>query len=87
MVGSILENNVVTISGKISTKWNSVMKYNRRFYSFVRNTRLSDHFDKIPVTVSEIDYSPRFRTRYLPGSRERFRSFNSITVFLGINLF
>lgn len=55
MVGNILENNAVTISGKIATGLEfSHEVYGEGFYTFyVEVPRLSDSYDKISVTVSE----------------------------------
>ena len=55
MVGNIIENNMVTISGKIATEAEfSHEVYGEGFYSFMLEVpRLSDSYDKISVTVSE----------------------------------
>lgn len=55
MVGNIIENNVVTISGTIvSNLLFSHEVYGEGFYYFLLDVpRLSDSADKIPVTVSE----------------------------------
>ncbi|AUS95840.1 single-stranded DNA-binding protein [Clostridium thermosuccinogenes] len=55
MVGNILENNMVTISGKIvSNAEFSHEVYGEGFYCFMLEVpRLSDSYDYIPVTVSE----------------------------------
>jgi single-stranded DNA-binding protein len=55
MVGNIIENNIVTISGKISSEAEfSHEVYGEGFYSFILEVpRLSDSCDKICVTVSE----------------------------------
>ncbi len=55
MVGNIIENNMVTISGKIATEAEfSHEVYGEGFYSFsLEVPRLSDSYDKISVTVSE----------------------------------
>jgi len=55
MVGNIIENNVVTISGKIATEAEfSHEVYGEGFYSFsLEVPRLSDSYDSICVTVSE----------------------------------
>ena len=55
MVGNIIENNMVTISGKIvSNAEFSHEVYGEGFYFFILEVpRLSDSSDKIPVTVSE----------------------------------
>lgn len=55
MVGNIIENNMVTISGKIVSEAEfSHEVYGEGFYSFTLEvSRLSDSYDKISVTVSE----------------------------------
>lgn len=55
MVGNIIENNMVTISGRIVSDLEfSHEVYGEGFYSFILEVpRLSDSSDKIPVTVSE----------------------------------
>jgi single-stranded DNA-binding protein len=55
MVGNILENNTVTISGKVASNLEfSHEVYGEGFYMFMLEVpRLSDCADKIPVTVSE----------------------------------
>lgn len=55
MVGNIIENNMVTISGKIATEAEfSHEVYGEGFYSFsLEVPRLSESYDKISVTVSE----------------------------------
>lgn len=55
MVGNILENNTVTISGKVASNLEfSHEVYGEGFYIFMIDVpRLSDCSDKIPVTVSE----------------------------------
>jgi single-stranded DNA-binding protein len=55
MVGNIIENNMVTISGKIVSDIEySHEVYSEGFYYFLLEVpRLSDSSDKIPVTVSE----------------------------------
>lgn len=55
MVGNIIENNMVTISGKIISEAEfSHEVYGEGFYSFsLAVSRLSDSYDKIAVTVSE----------------------------------
>ncbi len=55
MVGNIIENNMVTISGKIISDVEfSHEVYGEGFYYFMLEVpRLSDSFDKIPVTISE----------------------------------
>lgn len=55
MVGNIIENNMVTISGKIVSNLEfSHEVYGEGFYYFMLEVpRLSDSSDKVPVTVSE----------------------------------
>jgi len=55
MVGNIIDNNVVTVSGKIITELEfSHEVYGEGFYCFFLEVpRLSNSYDKIPVTVSE----------------------------------
>lgn len=55
MVGNIIENNMVTISGKIVTNLEfSHEVYGEGFYYFILEVpRLSESYDTIPVTVSE----------------------------------
>ena len=55
MVGNIIENNMVTISGKIVSETEfSHEVYGEGFYNFMLEVqRLSDSYDKIPVTISE----------------------------------
>ncbi|MDQ2087145.1 single-stranded DNA-binding protein [Herbivorax sp. ANBcel31] len=55
MVGNIIENNMVTISGKISSEAKfSHEVYGEGFYSFILEVpRLSDSCDKICITISE----------------------------------
>lgn len=55
MVGNIIENNMVTISGKVASELEfSHEVYGEGFYTFFLEVpRLSDSSDVIPVTVSE----------------------------------
>ncbi|HPD01674.1 MAG TPA: single-stranded DNA-binding protein [Acetivibrio sp.] len=55
MVGNIIENNMVTISGKIVSESKfSHEVYGEGFYTFTLEvSRLSDSYDRIAVTVSE----------------------------------
>jgi single-stranded DNA-binding protein len=55
MVGNTIENNMVTISGKVSSDIQfSHEVYGEGFYYFILDVpRLSDSCDKIPITVSE----------------------------------
>ena len=80
MVGNVIENNVVTISGKVASEVEySHEVYGEGFYSFYLDVaRLSDSSDKISVTFSE---------RLVPRSKlqigvaldveGQFRSYNS----------
>jgi single-stranded DNA-binding protein len=80
MVGNIIENNVVTISGKVVSKLEfSHEVYGEGFYSFyIEVSRLSDSSDKIPVTISERLLSQR---NIMEGDvleiDGQFRSYNS----------
>jgi single-stranded DNA-binding protein len=55
MVGNIIENNMVTISGKVASKLSfSHEVYGEGFYVFYLDVpRLSNSSDMIPVTISE----------------------------------
>ncbi len=55
MVVNTIENNIVTISGKVSSEIQfSHAVYGEGFYYFILDVpRLSDSCDKIPITVSE----------------------------------
>lgn len=55
MVGNIIENNMVTISGKVISEVEfSHEVYGEGFYKFlIEVPRLSDSCDRIPVTISE----------------------------------
>ncbi len=55
MVGNIIENNVVTIAGRVASKLKfSHEVYGEGFYSFFLEVpRLSKSMDKVPVMVSE----------------------------------
>lgn len=80
MVGDTTENNVVTISGKVTTD----LKYSHEiygegfYYFFLEVPRLSDSNDSISVTISERLIGKR---ELLPGSliniEGQFRSYNS----------
>lgn len=80
MVGNIIENNVVTISGKVISNMEfSHEVYGEGFYSFMLAVpRLSDSHDKIPVTVSERLIT---KQKLEPGKvveiEGQFRSYNS----------
>lgn len=81
MVGNIIENNVVTISGKIVSETQfSHEVYGEGFYQFVLEVpRLSDSYDCIPVTISErlIDRRLLEIGKYLEVEGQ-FRSYNNI---------
>ena len=55
MVGNLIENNMVTIAGRVASGMEySHEIYGEGFYSFILEVpRLSDSYDKIPVTISE----------------------------------
>ncbi|HOJ10642.1 MAG TPA: single-stranded DNA-binding protein [Clostridiales bacterium] len=55
MVGNLIENNIVTVSGKVVSEMEySHEIYGEGFYTFILEVpRLSDSSDKIPVTISE----------------------------------
>ncbi len=80
MVGNIIENNMVTISGKVASETEfSHEVYGEGFYYFMLDVpRLSDSYDRIPVTVSE-----RLITKQKPDIGKvievegQFRSYNS----------
>ena len=80
MVGNVIENNTVTIAGKVVSDIEfSHEVYGEGFYSFLLEVpRLSDSSDTIPVTISE-----RLITRQKPeiGAiievEGQFRSYNS----------
>jgi len=80
MVGNIIENNMVTISGKVASETEfSHEVYGEGFYYFMLDVpRLSDSYDRIPVTVSE-----RLITKIKPDIGKvievegQFRSYNS----------
>ncbi|MGI6777019.1 MAG: single-stranded DNA-binding protein [Acetivibrionales bacterium] len=80
MVGNIIENNMVTISGKVVSEVEfSHEVYGEGFYKFYLDVpRLSDSNDRIPVTISE-----RLMVRERPevGTwlevEGQFRSYNS----------
>lgn len=80
MVGNLIENNIVTISGKIVSKTEfSHEVYGEGFYYFLLQVpRLSDSYDLIPVTVSErlIDRSQLEEGLYIQVEGQ-FRSYNS----------
>lgn len=80
MVGNVIENNMVTIAGKVVSDIEfSHEVYGEGFYSFMLEVpRLSDSSDMVPVTISE-----RLITRQKPEVgllveiEGQFRSYNS----------
>ncbi|MCX7921856.1 MAG: single-stranded DNA-binding protein [Clostridia bacterium] len=80
MVGNIIENNMVTISGKVCSNMEfSHEVYGEGFYSFMLEVpRLSDSSDKISVTVSErlVDKS-KLEIGKVIEVEGQFRSYNS----------
>ena len=80
MVGEAIDNNVVTISGKVATELKySHEIYGEGFYQFLLDVpRLSDSSDNISVTISERLIGKRELT---PGTlvniEGQFRSYNS----------
>lgn len=82
MVGNIIENNVVTICGKIVSNLQfSHEVYGEGFYYFMVDVpRLSDSFDKIPVTVSErLITKQKLEIGKMIEVEGQFRSYNSYT--------
>ncbi|MCR4435902.1 MAG: single-stranded DNA-binding protein [Clostridiales bacterium] len=80
MVGNIIENNMVTISGKVITNLEfSHEVYGEGFYSFMLAVpRLSDSYDKIPVTVSErLISKQKLEIGKIVEIEGQFRSYNS----------
>lgn len=80
MVGNVIENNVVTISGKVVSEVEySHEVYGEGFYSFYLEVpRLSDSSDKISVTFSE-RLVPKEKLQFgaLLEVEGQFRSYNS----------
>jgi len=80
MVGNVIENNMVTISGKVVSETEfSHEVYGEGFYYFMLEvSRLSDSYDRIPVTVSErlIERQQLEIGKYLEVEGQ-FRSYNS----------
>lgn len=80
MVGNIIENNMVTISGKVVSSIEfSHEVYGEGFYYFMLDVpRLSESCDKIPVTISERLAS---KDKLIVGTvievEGQFRSYNS----------
>ncbi len=80
MVGNIIENNMVTISGKIISNIEfSHEVYGEGFYYFILEVpRLSDSADKIPVTVSErLILKQKLEIGKIVEIEGQFRSYNS----------
>lgn len=80
MVGNVIENNVVTISGKVvSDVEYSHEVYGEGFYSFyIEVPRLSDSSDKISVTFSErLIPKSKLQLGVLLDVEGQFRSYNS----------
>jgi single-stranded DNA-binding protein len=80
MVGNIIENNVVTISGRVvsNTEYSHEV-YGEGFYSFLLEVpRLSNSYDKIPVTISERLISrQKLEIGKVVEIEGQFRSYNS----------
>lgn len=80
MVGNVIENNVVTISGKVVSEVEySHEVYGEGFYSFYLEVpRLSDSSDKISVTFSErLVPKEKLQLGALLEVEGQFRSYNS----------
>jgi single-stranded DNA-binding protein len=80
MVGNVIENNMVTISGKVVSDIEfSHEVYGEGFYYFMLDVpRLSDSCDKIPVTVSErLHTSQKLEIGKIIEVEGQFRSYNS----------
>ena len=80
MVQNLYENNMVTISGKIATDpvFNHEV-YGEGFYTFMLDVkRLSESYDRIPVTVSErlINF-PELKMGIYVRIEGQFRSYNA----------
>jgi len=82
MVGNIIENNMVTISGKIASNVEfSHEVYGEGFYYFMLDVpRLSNSYDRIPVTISErlIDKQKLIIGKVVE-IEGQFRSYNSFS--------
>lgn len=82
MIESLIENNLVTVAGKVISELEySHEVYGEGFYSFILEVpRLSDSNDKIPITISERLIS---RDKISKGSileiEGQFRSYNNYT--------
>jgi single-stranded DNA-binding protein len=80
MVGNIIENNIVTISGKVVSNVEfSHEVYGEGFYYFMLEVpRLSDSADKIPVTISErLSSKESLKIGTVIEVEGQFRSYNS----------
>jgi single-stranded DNA-binding protein len=80
MVGNIIENNMVTISGKVVSNVEfSHEVYGEGFYYFMLDVpRLSDSNDRIPVTISErLASKDRLEIGTVIEVEGQFRSYNS----------
>lgn len=80
MVGNTIDNNVVTISGKVSSETQfSHEVYGEGFYYFILDVpRLSESCDKIPVTVSErLVLDQKIEVDMYIEVEGQFRSYNS----------
>ncbi len=80
MVGNIIENNLVTISGKIVSDVEfSHEVYGEGFYYFMLDVpRLSESYDKIPVTISErLIARQKLEIGKIIEVEGQFRSYNS----------
>ncbi|TYQ15634.1 UNVERIFIED_CONTAM: Single-stranded DNA-binding protein [Acetivibrio alkalicellulosi] len=89
MVGNIIDNNMVTISGKIGSQAEfSHEVYGEGFYSFILEVpRLSDSYDKICVTVSERLISKEsLEIGKVAEVEGQFRSYNNYNVNDGSKL-
>ena len=80
MVGNIIENNMVTISGKVASGVEfSHEVYGEGFYLFMLDVpRLSECSDRIPVTISErLASKDRLEMGTVIEVEGQFRSYNS----------
>jgi len=80
MVGNIIDNNMVTISGRIISQAEfSHEVYGEGFYTFILEVpRLSESSDKIPVTVSErLIEKEKLQIGTYVEIEGQFRSYNS----------
>lgn len=80
MVGNIIENNMVTISGIVSSEVEfSHEVYGEGFFNFMLDVpRLSDCHDRIPVTISErLVSKEKLEIGTIVEVEGQFRSYNS----------